>query len=154
ASVCRVEYPSLQIVFGVADPDDPAVPIVNRLRRDFPRLDIELVISDRRIGSNAKVSNLANMLGRAKHEVLVIADSDIRVPTNYLTALVPYLDQPGAGLVTCTYRGVGGRSFASQLEALFINTDFGPMITVARQVETQSYAFGATICMRRAVLAE
>ncbi|HYC22853.1 MAG TPA: bacteriohopanetetrol glucosamine biosynthesis glycosyltransferase HpnI [Candidatus Bathyarchaeia archaeon] len=154
ASVCRIDYPSLQIVFGVADLDDPVVPIVNRVRRDFPQREIDLVVSDRSIGSNAKVSNLANMLEHARHEVLVIADSDIRVPENYLTALVPYLEQPGAGLVTCMYRAVGGSSFASQLEALFINTDFGPMVTVARQVETQSYAFGATICLRRAVLAE
>src|SRR5262249_43657480 len=102
-------------------------------------------------GANGKVSNLNNMLQRAKHEVLVIADSDIRAPRHYLRTIVPYLDEPGAGLVTCLYRANKGRALAHRLEALFINTDFGPMVTVARQVERMSYSFGATICIRRSV---
>jgi ceramide glucosyltransferase len=154
ANTCRLDYPRLQVVFGVADARDPVVAIVKRLQRDFPRVDVELVVSAERIGSNAKVSNLHNMVQRAKHEVLVIADSDIRAPQDYLRRIVPYLDRPQAGLVTCMYRGSAGRTLAHRLEALFINTDFGPMITVARQVEKMTYAFGATICIRRSVLEE
>ncbi len=154
ANTCRLDYPKLQIVFGVADAGDPVIAIVKRLKRDFPTVDIELVVSPEHIGSNAKVSNLHNMLQRAKHEVLVIADSDIRAPTDYLRRIVPLLDRPKAGLVTCMYRGSAGRTLAHRLEALFINTDFGPMVTVARQVEKMTYAFGATICIRRSVLEE
>src|SRR5262249_40498227 len=144
----------LQIVFGIADAADPAIAIVKRLKREFPAVDIELVVSDRRIGANAKVSNLDNMLARAKHDVLVIADADIRAERDYLKRVVPYLDAPNAGLVTCAYRAVDGETLAHRLEALFVNTDFAPMVTVARQWERQSYAFGATICIRRAVLEE
>jgi len=154
ASTCRLDYPKLQIVFGVADADDPAIAIVKRLQRDFPDVDVELVISPERIGSNAKVSNLHNMLQRAKHDVLVIADGDIRAPHDYLRTIVPYLDEPQAGLVTCMYRGSAGRTLANRIEALFINTDFGPMVTVARQVERMTYAFGATICIRRSIFEE
>ena len=154
ASTCRLDYPKLQIVFGVADAADPAIAIVKRLQRDFPDVDVELVVSADRIGSNAKVSNLHNMLQRAKHEVMVIADGDIRAPRDYLRTIVPYLDEPRTGLVTCMYRGIGSRTLANRVEALFINTDFGPMVTVARQVERMTYAFGATICMRRRVFEE
>jgi ceramide glucosyltransferase len=154
ANACSLDYPRLQIVFGVSDPADPAIAIVNRLKRDFPAVDIDLVVSDRRIGANAKVSNLDNMLARAKHDVLVIADADIRAEADYLKRVVPYLDEPKAGLVTCAYRAVDGETLAHRIEASFINTDFAPMVTVARKWERQSYAFGATICIRRAVLEE
>jgi ceramide glucosyltransferase len=154
ASTCRLDYPKLQVVFGVADAGDPVVAIVKRLQRDFPDVDVELVVSPERIGSNAKVSNLHNMVQRAKHEVLVIADSDIRAPQGYLRRIVPYLDRPQAGLVTCMYRASQGRTLAHRIEALFINTDFGPMVTVARQVEKMTYAFGATICIRRSLFEE
>ena len=149
ANTCRLDYPRLQVVFGVAAADDPAIAVVKRLQRDFPHVDVELVVSADRIGSNAKVSNLHNMLQRAKHEVLVIADGDIRAPRDYLRIIVPYLDDPRNGVVTCLYRGVAARTLANRVEALFINTDFGPMVTVARQVERMTYAFGATICIRR-----
>jgi ceramide glucosyltransferase len=154
ANACRLDYPRLQIVFGVADPSDPAVAIVKRLVREFPDVDIDLVVSDRRIGTNAKVSNLQNMLERARHDVLVIADADIRADAGYLRRVVPYLDEPNAGLVTCAYRAAFGDTLAHEIEALFINTDFAPMVTVARKWERQSYAFGATICIRRSVLDE
>ncbi len=154
ANACRLDYPHLQIVFGVADPADPAVAVVERLRRDFPAVDIELVVSDRRIGSNGKVSNLDNMLARAKYDVLAMADADIRIAPEGLRRIVPYLERPEVGLVTCAYRAAEGGSLAHRIEALFVNTDFAPMVTVARQVERQSYAFGATICMRRHVLDE
>ncbi|MEY4948943.1 MAG: hypothetical protein RL698_1154 [Pseudomonadota bacterium] len=151
---CSLDYPRLQIVFGVADPKDPAVEVVERLRRARPECDIQLVVSDRRIGANAKVSNLDNMLRVARHDVIVVADADIRCDPATLRRVVPLLDRPGTGLVTCAYRAAGGDSLARRIEALFVNTDFAPMVTVARKIEKPSYAFGATICMRRAVLEE
>lgn len=154
ANTCALDYPKLQVVFGVADAGDPAIAIVKRLKRDFPAVDIELVVSTERIGSNAKISNLNNMLKRAEHDVLLIADSDIRAPRDSLRRIVSYLDRPRAGLVTCMYRASAGRTLAHRLEALFVNTDFGPMVTVARQVERMTYAFGASICIRREVFDE
>jgi len=154
ASCCRLDYPGLQVVFGVADGDDPAVEVVQRLRRDHPGVDVELVVSDRRIGTNAKVSNLDNMLRAARHDVIVIADADIRCEPDTLRRVVPGLDEPGAGLVTCAYRAAQSGSLPRRLEALFVNTDFAPMVAVARLVERRSYAFGATIAIRRETLRE
>jgi ceramide glucosyltransferase len=154
ASLCRQDYGTFQIVCGVAAPNDPAVPVVRRLQAEFPAVDIELVIDARLYGTNHKVSNLHNMYPRAKHEVIVIADSDIRVRRDYLRRLVERLDGPRVGLVTCLYRAVGNPGLPTLLELLSINTDWCHMVLVARVVEPPTYAFGATIAMRRTVLEE
>ncbi|MFM8413009.1 MAG: bacteriohopanetetrol glucosamine biosynthesis glycosyltransferase HpnI [Alphaproteobacteria bacterium] len=154
ASCLALDYPGLQVVFGVADPGDPVVEVVNRLRREHPGVDVELVVSDRRIGANAKVSNLDNMLRVARHDVIAIADADVRYEPDTLRLVVPGLDEPGAGLVTCAYRAAQSGSLPRRIEALFVNTDFAPMVAVARLVEKRSYAFGATIAIRLETLRE
>jgi ceramide glucosyltransferase len=152
ASFCRQDYPTYQVVFGVADADDPAVGVVRKLQSHYPSVHIDLVIDGRIYGTNYKISNLHNMYRVAKHEVIVIADSDIRVPSNYLRRLVPQLDDPQVGLVTTLYRAVNTGGLPTLLETLFINTDFSPMVLVARVVEKPSYAFGATMAIRRSML--
>src|SRR5215470_14534774 len=155
ATLCRQRYTApFQIIFGVADPDDPAVAVVRRLQREFPTIDIELVVDARIYGANYKVSNLYNMYRHAKHDVIVLADSDIRVGPNYLAHVVAPLRDPKAGLVTCVYRAVNTGGLPTLIESLFINTDFAALVMLARKVEKSSYAFGATIAMRREVLDE
>src|SRR2546430_2494257 len=104
AAFCRQDYPVYQIVFGVRDPLDTALPIVRRLIADFPEQDITLVICSKTIGANLKVSNLDNMLAYVKYEWLVIVDSDIRVDAAYLRHVMPLLADQRIGLVTCLYR--------------------------------------------------
>ena len=106
ASVCAQDYPAFQIVFGVGDPADPALAVVQRLRERFPATDIAVVVNPARHGPNGKVGNLINMLPAAKHDVLVIADSDLHVQPDYLARLAEALDQPGTGLVTTLYAGL------------------------------------------------
>lgn len=153
-TLCRQRYPLFQLVFGVADAGDPAAGLVRRLRREHPDVDIELVVDERVYGSNYKISNLHNMLGRAKHDVIVVADSDIRVAPEYLARLVQELRDPGVGLVTCVYRAVNAGRLPTLIETLFINTDFANLVMLARKIEKATYAFGATIAMRRSVLDE
>ena len=126
----------------------------SRLQREFPKLDIELVIDDRVYGANYKVSNLHNMYRHAKHDVIVLADSDIRVGPNYLARVVEPLQDRQAGLVTCIYRAINTGGLPTLVESLFVNTDFASLVMLARKVEKSSYAFGATIAMRREVLDE
>jgi ceramide glucosyltransferase len=154
SSFCEQEYPEFQILFGVADADDPTVRVVRQLQAAHPGVDIGLVIDGRVCGTNLKVSNLHNMYRAAKHDVIVIADSDIRVGRDYLRCLVTELREPGVGLVTCLYRAVNAGGLPTLVETLFINTDFAPMVMVARAVERPSYAFGATMALRRATLDE
>jgi ceramide glucosyltransferase len=152
--LCQQDYDRYQLILGVADAADPAVAVVRELQAAYPHVDIDLVIDGRIYGSNHKVSNLHNMYQRAKHEVIVIADSDIRVGTDYLRGLIKPLQEPGTGLVTCLYRARSAGGLATLVESLFINTDWCHMVLVARKVERTSYAFGATIAMKRTILDE
>jgi ceramide glucosyltransferase len=106
ATLCRQHYPNWQIVFGVQDAADPAVAVVRRLEARFPGVDIELVVDPTLHGVNRKVGNLINMLPSARHEVLVIADSDLHVRPDYLVRLTAALRMPQVGLVTTLYAGL------------------------------------------------
>ncbi|HJQ82974.1 MAG TPA: bacteriohopanetetrol glucosamine biosynthesis glycosyltransferase HpnI [Candidatus Binatia bacterium] len=151
ASFCRLDYPTYQLVFGVEDPRDPAVAVVQQLRRDFPDRDIVLSVGAQ-AGTNRKVANLRHMMRHARHDVLVMSDSDIRVRPDYLRAMVAPLADPAIGLTTCLYRGVGRFGLPTVLESLFINTDFIPMVLAAQLVQRFEYAYGASIAFRRDAL--
>jgi ceramide glucosyltransferase len=151
ASFCRQDYPAYQIVFGVEDPRDPAAAVVQQLKRDFPERDISLSVAWMP-GTNRKVANLCHMMRHARHRVLVMSDSDIRVQPDYLRTMVAPLADPAVGLSTCLYRGVGRFGLPSVLESLFINTDFIPMVLTAQLVQRFEYAYGASIAVRREAL--
>jgi ceramide glucosyltransferase len=152
ASFCRLDYPVVQILCGVHDPQDPAIAVVRRLQRDFPERDLVLVVNPEVIGSNYKISTLHRLAREAKYDIFVITDSDVHVEPNYLRALVPPLTPPQVGLVTCLYRGGTFHPFPALLESLLINTIFTSLILVATQVEDTTYAFGATIAVKRSCL--
>ncbi len=149
ASFCRLDYPAFQILCGVRDPQDPAIAVVQHLQRDFPERDIVLVINPEVIGSNYKVSTLHHLSHEAKHDLFVITDSDVHVEPGYLRAIIPPLADPRVGLVTCLYRGGTRTPFPALLESLLINTIFASLVLVASQVEETTYAFGATIAVKR-----
>jgi ceramide glucosyltransferase len=149
-SFCRQDYPHYQIVFGVADADDPAVDVVRRLQRAFPDRDITLAIGER-AAVNAKVGNLMHMTEHAKHDVLVLSDGDIRVRPDYLRTIVRPLQEPRVGLSTCLYRGRGQFGLPSVVESLLINTDFVPMALIGNWIGIRT-AYGASIAIRREAL--
>jgi ceramide glucosyltransferase len=152
-SFCDQDYPHFQIVFGVCDSADPAVEVVSRLRREFPALDLVLAVDRRQHGSSRKVSNLINMMPLARHDFLVISDSDVRVARDYLSKVVPPLLDPGVGIVTCPYRGIPRPGLWSLLGSMFINEWFIPSVRVAAMSGSRAFAFGVTIALRRQVLA-
>jgi ceramide glucosyltransferase len=152
ASFFRQDIEEFQIVFGVSDAADPALPIVRRLCKEFPKVDVALVIDDHTSGSNPKIANLRNMLPAAKHELLVISDSDMRVSSTYLGEVSWALRQPGVALVTCLYRGISGGGFWSQLACLYINHTFLPQAVVGAGLNVGSGCFGATLALRRRTL--
>ena len=156
-SFCRQDYSPFQIVFGVADADDPAIPVVRALIAEFPAGDLALVIDPRRSGANLKIANLGNMLPVAKHGILVIADSDMRVGPDYLAAVTAPLlasRQSGAeaGLVTCLYRGISSGGVWSDLACLHINQAFLPQAVVAASLGMGAGCFGATMALKRSTL--
>jgi ceramide glucosyltransferase len=116
-----LDYPEYQIVFGVADPDDPAIAVVERLMARYPRRDAELVVGNPAFGLNPKIENLAAIYPRRRHEVLLISDSNVKVRPEYLRETVAYLSDPGVGIVTNVFAGVGERKFGAVLENLQLN---------------------------------
>ena len=151
-SFCDQEYPEFQIVFGAADPADPALDAARAVRRAFPHLDIEIVAGNAKPASNPKIGNLLGIVDRARYDVIAIADSDIRVGPRYLHAVASCFRDSGTGAATCIYGGIAGNSLASRLGAMQINDHFAPSVTVARLVEPLTYCFGATMAFRRSAL--
>jgi len=152
-SFCRQAYAGpVQIVIGAHRETDPALAIARRVIADLPGADIALVIDAALPGTNFKVCNLANMMVAAKHEIIVLADSDMRVEPDYLDAVIAPLLEPGVGLVTCLYKGrpIGGSS--SVLGCGAINYGFLPSVLVGRALGGEAGCFGATIALRRATL--
>ncbi|HMD15526.1 MAG TPA: bacteriohopanetetrol glucosamine biosynthesis glycosyltransferase HpnI [Terriglobales bacterium] len=149
-SHCEQEYPQFQIIFGVSDPGDPATEVVRKLQSKYPNLPIELIACDRVLGANIKVSNLVQMLPAARHELLLVNDSDIRVPSDYLRRVIAPLADASVGVVTCLYRGVASPTLGSRLEALGISTDFVPGVLSARLLEQGlHFGLGSTLAFHR-----
>jgi ceramide glucosyltransferase len=151
-SFCEQDYPAVQVVFGARDPGDSAVPVVQRLIRDLPDADLSLVVAEWPHAMNQKVGNLINMMQVARHGVLVVADSDIRVRRDYLNHITHPLADPSVGVVTCLYAGRPRRGLWSAFGAMSINFGFLPSVLVGRLMGVVDGCFGATILLRRAVL--
>ena len=149
-SHCEQDYPQFQLIFGVSDPADPAIEVVRKLQAKYPNLPIELIVCDRVLGANIKVSNLVQMLPAARHELLLINDSDIRVPSDYLRKAIAPLRDASVGMATCLYRGAAAPTLGSHLEALGIGTDFVPGVLSARFLEKGlRFGLGSTLAFRR-----
>ena len=150
---CVQDYPEVQVVFGVARADDPAVAVVERLKAELPEADIALVVNDRVNGANLKISNVMNMMAAARHDVLVLNDSDMIGRPDYLRAVVGALLEPGVGLVTCLYTGRPVPGLWSRLGSMWINHSFMPQVLVGKLVGGPQGCFGATMALTRETLA-
>jgi len=149
---CQQDYPEYQIIFGVRDPSDPARSVAQRLAAEFPSLPIDIVVNPQQHGNNHKISNLINMLERARHELLVMADSDAFVGPDYLATVTAPLLDPKVGLVTCTYRAVPTDRIWSRLGAMYINEWYLPSVFVAWLFGYDGYVSGQTMCLRHDTL--
>lgn len=153
ASFVAQDYPGdVQILFGAQAPNDPAITIAERVKAEHPGRDIEIVVDGRIWGTNRKVSNLVNMTERARHEVVVLADSDMRAPPGYLRRLADALAEPGTGAVTCPYHGLPIGTFWSRLTALAIDSHFLPGIAMGVGLDVGHPCMGSTIALRRETL--
>ena len=151
ASFCQQDYSEYQIIFSVQDSQDPSIEVVQKLQQEFSHLDIELVISDRAIGINPKINNIANGATKIKYPILVISDSDIQVEKDYLKTIIQPFADPLVGVVTCLYNSLT-EGFLAGFEALDIASQFCPKVLTARQLEDVKFAFGSTIAIRQETL--
>ncbi len=147
------DYPEFEIICGVQNSEDSAIPVVERLKGERPRVPIALVIDSARRGRNLKVANLMNMLPAARHDRLVMVDSDMRVPPSFLATVTAPLQDPSVGLVTSLYRGrAADPSLASMLGAQYINHVFLPQAVLGEVLRPGRGCFGASIGITRETL--
>ena len=152
-SHCEQDYPDYEIIFGVSDLKDPAVESVHRLQREFPSRCIQLVVCKQNLGTNTKISNLAQMVSACRYDHLVVNDSDIRVERDYLSRVMAPLCSADVGMVTCLYRGIPENSLGARLESVGISSDFAAAVLTARQIEGGvHFGLGSTLAFRRAEL--
>ncbi len=152
-SFCRQVYGApVQIVFGLRDASDPALAIAKGIKADLPSLDAAIKIDPAQHGTNAKISNLINMYEAARHDILVIADSDILVSEDHITNTVALLQKPGTGAVSVLYYGVPAHGGWAELSAQYINTHFLPNVIAGLALGLAHPCFGSTIALRRETL--
>lgn len=152
ASFFEQDYPRFEILFAVRSPADPAIQLVERLRARYGLVPSRLIVTGEPPYPNAKVFSLDRMLEAARHDLIVMSDSDIRVTLDMLASIAAEFQDPGLGLATCPYRAVPGRSAWSTLEAIGLNTEFIGGVLTARMLDGMKFALGPTIAARRETL--
>ena len=147
-----LDYPAYEILFAMRSPEDGALPAVEALHCKYPRVPVQVIFSGEPRHANPKVTSLEAMIAAARHDIVVISDSDIRVAPDFLRQVVPPLHDAKTGLVTCLYRGVPTRSFWSRLEALELSVELPSGVLVADMLEGMKFALGAVMATRKDVL--
>lgn len=155
ASFCRLDYPEYEVVFAVSDASDPVIPVIEKLRADFPARSIRLITNVPHVGTSDKVNNLCQLAQNAKYDLLVMSDSDVRVDSDYLKQVAaPFADRE-VGAVTAFYRSLSAGNLASNLDALGMYMDSAPGALVAKKIEGRlGFAFGWTMATSKKHLAE
>tara|TARA_Y100000741_G_scaffold29825_1_gene21362 strand:+ start:1395 stop:2594 length:1200 start_codon:yes stop_codon:yes gene_type:complete len=151
-SFCLQNYPKYQIIFGLQDVNDEALPIVKKIIKELNDVDISFIINTERHGTNHKVSNLINMCPSIKYEFMLIADSDMQVNENYLSQVIKPFDDPNTGAITCLYFGSATKKITSMLNTMFINNWFLPSVLISKMIKPIEYCLGATMIVRRSIL--
>ncbi len=152
-SFFQQQYPEFEIIFGARYLSDPSLDLVRRLCQKYPSVPVRVVLTGEPDRPNAKVCSLRSMYAVARHEYLVICDSDVRVTPNYLREVVPPLLRKEVGLVTCLYRGVPSNGLWPRLEALGMSVEMTSGVLVADLLGGMKFALGPTMALRRDVLA-
>jgi ceramide glucosyltransferase len=153
ASFCRQDYPDYELLFCVGDKDEPVVPILEKLVRDFPERRITVLFGTSGNAANDKVAKLARLVSEARNEVVVISDSDVRARPDYLRSVVAPLADPKVGAVTCFYVPTEEKTLAESLQTIGMVSDFYAGILVARELDGVKFALGPTIATTRTRLA-
>jgi ceramide glucosyltransferase len=151
-SFCREAAPDIQILFGARDGDDPALTVARRVIGEFPGVDAQIVVGSTVHGLNAKVNTLARLAPMARHDLIVIADSDVRVGDGDLLRIVEPLLDGRVGVLSCLFRSRPTHNFWSRFAALAVDELFMPSVLVSRALQSPVYCSGPVVAIRREVL--
>jgi len=151
-SFFTLDYPRYEIVFAAGDEADPALEVAHRVSAEYPWIPCRVVADPATVGVNPKVNNLANAALRARHEVLLISDSNVRAAPDHLRALVAHLEAPGVGLVSSTFRATGEGGVGGLLERVQLNTFVMGGVCAMRRMTHMPCVVGKSMMLRRADL--
>jgi ceramide glucosyltransferase len=149
------DYPGpVQILFGVAGPDDPACPLVRELLAEFPRADAHLIICPETLSVSGKISKLRQLEPLILHPLVAVSDADVMVPPDFLANAASTLADPTVGLVNCFYRLANPSTLAMRWEAIAINADFWGSVLQSQTMRKVDFALGAAMALRAGQLRE
>lgn len=151
-SACRQDYPDFQVVLSVQGADDPAIHLLRQIQNEFGPERVSVAVEERRAGPNGKINNLIGALAHARHEILVISDSDVRLRPDYLKTIIAPLADPDVGYVCTLYKASGARNFFEKMILLTLNADLVPNMIFAHVSGASRFAVGASTALRRSAL--
>ncbi len=151
-STCQQDYPEYQVVFSVQKEDEPALPLLYDLQREFGSLRVTVAVENFVAGPNGKINNMIGGLRHARHDVLVISDSDVNLRPDYLRAIVAPLADPGVGCSCTFYKAACADTWYEKLELLTLNADFMANVVFAHITGASRFCLGASVALRREVL--
>jgi ceramide glucosyltransferase len=151
-SLCRQDYPSYQVVFSAQRTDDPAIPLLHDLQREFGAERVTVTVNNLQAGLNGKVNNMLGGLAEARHEVLVISDSDVVAPPDYLKVIVAPLADPQVGCACTLFKATRAERWFEKLELLSINADFMAGVIFAYVTGSSKFCLGPSTALRRSTL--
>jgi ceramide glucosyltransferase len=153
ASFCRQDYPEFELLFCVTDSDEPAIPIIEKIIAEFPSRTVRLLVGSQVLGVSDKVNKVCRLVREAKHDLILISDSDVRVDPQFLRKIAAQFQNSQVGGVTCLYRGLSDGSMASDFEGLGNSTDFAPGVLVAWLFGDIDFMLGAVMATTKQELA-
>lgn len=153
-TTCEQDYPVFQVVLSVQEPTDPAIPLLYDIQREFGRKRVTVAIENCQVGANGKINNLIGGLKHARHDLLVISDSDVQLRPDYLKTIVGPLANPEVGYVCTLYKAVQAQTWFEKMELLTINTELTPNMMFALVTGSSQFCLGASTALRRSTLDE
>jgi ceramide glucosyltransferase len=151
-SFFTLDYPKYEILWGLNEPDDPSIPVIQKLQKEYPEVPNRLIIDNLRIGLNPKINNLNNIYRKAQYDFILVSDSNVRVASDYLFDLINTIHQPSTGLVTSTIRGISARKLGSILDNLHMNSFIAPTVFLIKKAINLPISIGKSMFFRREVL--
>lgn len=153
-SFCRQNYGEYEILFCVNDMSDPAVPVIQKLIADFPKIPVRLLSGAEQLGTNRKVNNLALLTREARHELLIQTDGDVRVGPEFLREMAAPFADPHVGATSCFYRGIVEANLWAEIEDIGAVTDLLAGAMVADWKEGVTFALGAAVATTKTWLSK
>jgi ceramide glucosyltransferase len=151
-STCLQDYPEYQVVFSVQDENDPAIPLLLEIQKEFGTEKVTVAIENCRAGTNGKINNMIGALKHARYDLLVISDSDVYLKPDYLKTIVSPLADPEVGCACTLYKATAADSWFEKLELLSLNADFMSNVLFAHVTGASRFCLGASAAIRRSML--